>query len=316
MAEVKRMRSPPSAPAPRPRSLARRAATGPIPVWTTRSGPWPCRTRRSRPSGSRTPFISARNASASASMAWASKRRAPLLRTAVSGSSTSSGWRRETTVLSLIVAYRSFGRLRQARHPPRYAAFLTPPSPSFGHSSVYAGGAQVGFAGRIRLNPAVEANPALLRDGTHAVAGSVGGPTTFAPNPAGGPAGFTTLLDRVLDFGLGVQAAAGAPWPAIRTGGLGLDGTLASPFVAPAGLEGYAARIAAAQTGDRAAATEARAQAEGLRGALEEKFGRQSGVDADAEMAAMVGLQNAYAANARVLGTVQAMWDSLLAAVR
>jgi flagellar hook-associated protein FlgK len=30
----------------------------------------------------------------------------------------------------------------------------------------------------------------------------------------------------------------------------------------------------------------------------------------------MVGLQNAYAANARVLGTVQAMWDSLLATVR
>ena len=43
---------------------------------------------------------------------------------------------------------------------------------------------------------------------------------------------------------------------------------------------------------------------------------RLIGVDPDAEMAAMVGLQNAYAANARVLGTVQAMWDSLLAAVR
>jgi flagellar hook-associated protein 1 len=157
----------------------------------------------------------------------------------------------------------------------------------------YAGGAQLGFAGRIRLNPGVEANPALLRDGTHAVAGSAGGPTAFAPNPAGG-----------------------APWPAIRTNGLGPNGTLASPFAAPAGLEAYAARVAAAQTGDRAAATEARAQAEGLRNVLEDKFGQRSGVDPDAEMAAMVGLQNAYAANARVLGTVQAMWDSLLAAVR
>ena len=49
---------------------------------------------------------------------------------------------------------------------------------------------------------------------------------------------------------------------------------------------------------------------------LEDKFGRRSGVDPDAEMAAMVALQNAYAANARVLGTVQAMWDSLLSAVR
>ena len=114
----------------------------------------------------------------------------------------------------------------------------------------------------------------------------------------------------------GTQAAAGAPWPAIRTGGLGPDGTLQSPFAAPPDLEAYAARVAAAQTGDRAAATEARTAAEGLRGALEQKFGKQSGVDPDAEMAAMVALQNAYAANARVLGTVQSMWDSLLAAVR
>ena len=180
----------------------------------------------------------------------------------------------------------------------------------------YAGSSQVGFAGRIRLDPAVEANPALLRDGTHAVAGSAGGPTAFTPNPAGGPAGFTTLLDRVLDFGLGTRASAGAPWPAIRTGGLGPDGTLQSPFVAPQDLDAYAARVAAAQTGDRAAATEARTAAEELRGALEQKFGKQSGVDPDAEMAAMVALQNAYAANARVLGTVQSMWDSLLAAVR
>src|SRR5215213_6452273 len=33
------------------------------------------------------------------------------------------------------MAYRSSGRSWQARHPPRYAAFLRPPSPSFGHSS-------------------------------------------------------------------------------------------------------------------------------------------------------------------------------------
>jgi flagellar hook-associated protein 1 FlgK len=183
-------------------------------------------------------------------------------------------------------------------------------------AGAYAGGAQLGFAGRMRLNPALEANPALLRDGTHAVAGPVDGPTAFSPNPASGPAGFTTLLDRVLDHGLGATAAAGAPWPAIRTGGLGPDGTLASPFAAPPGLEAYAARVAAAQTGDRAAATEARSQAEALRGVLEGKFGERSGVDPDAEMAAMVQLQNAYAANARVLGTVQAMWDSLLSAVR
>src|SRR4051812_32394401 len=33
------------------------------------------------------------------------------------------------------MAYRSFGRSWQARHPPRYAAFPNLPSPNFGHSS-------------------------------------------------------------------------------------------------------------------------------------------------------------------------------------
>src|SRR5215213_426761 len=164
MAEVKRMRSaPPPAPAaPRSRSFTRRTGTGPIPVWTRRSGAWPCRTTRSRPSGSCTPFILARNASASASTACASKRRAPLRRTAVSGSSISSGWRRGMTVVSLIVAYRSFGRFRQAGHPPRYAAFLTPPSPSFGHSSVLLSGASP--AEQARLLRRIESTQELLTE--------------------------------------------------------------------------------------------------------------------------------------------------------
>src|SRR3954453_14155897 len=33
------------------------------------------------------------------------------------------------------MAYRSFGRFGQARYPPRYAASLTPSSPTFPHSS-------------------------------------------------------------------------------------------------------------------------------------------------------------------------------------
>jgi len=63
----------------------------PTDIQTRRSGPWPCRTTRSRPPASRSPFVSAGNASASALMACAGSRRAPLLRTAVSGSPISSG---------------------------------------------------------------------------------------------------------------------------------------------------------------------------------------------------------------------------------
>jgi flagellar hook-associated protein 1 FlgK len=42
----------------------------------------------------------------------------------------------------------------------------------------------------------------------------------------------------------------------------------------------------------------------------------RSGVDVDREVAAMVELQNAYTVNARVVATVQAMWDALFGAVR
>jgi flagellar hook-associated protein 1 FlgK len=41
-----------------------------------------------------------------------------------------------------------------------------------------------------------------------------------------------------------------------------------------------------------------------------------SGVDVDQEMAAMVMLQNSYAANARVMSAVQQMFEQLLGAVR
>jgi flagellar hook-associated protein 1 FlgK len=180
----------------------------------------------------------------------------------------------------------------------------------------YQGSAQIGFAGRILVNPAVVADTRLLRDGTQAVAATPGGPTAFTPNPVGGPAGFVTMLNRVLDFGFGANAAPGAPWAPIPVSGLGPDGSLASPFLAPATLDAYASRVVSTQAADRAAATAAKTDAATLRGALTERFARQSGVDVDAELGAMVALQNAYAANARVLSTVQAMWDQLLSSVR
>lgn len=180
----------------------------------------------------------------------------------------------------------------------------------------YAGSSQVGFAGRIKVNPAVTANPALLRDGTHAVAGSATGPSAFTPNPTGGPSGFTTLLDRVLDYSFGAQAAAGTSWPAIASTGLGPDGSLASPFAAPATLQDYATRVTTAQTGDRAAATAAKEQAAAMQTSLEGRFAEQSGVNPDTEMANIVSLQNAYAANAKVLSTVQSLFDTLLGAIR
>ncbi len=54
----------------------------------------------------------------------------------------------------------------------------------------------VGYAASVQVNPAVLATPALVRDGTQAASG---GASAFTSNPSGGPAGFTTLIGRVLD---------------------------------------------------------------------------------------------------------------------
>ncbi len=63
--------------------------------------------------------------------------RAPACSISVRGSSTSSGRRRRTTLLFSSTAYRSLRRgSGRLGHPPRYAAFLKPPSSSFDHSSL------------------------------------------------------------------------------------------------------------------------------------------------------------------------------------
>ena len=111
---------------------------------------------------------------------------------------------------------------------------------------------------------------------------------------------------------LGADADTGVPWAAIATSGLGPAGNLSSPFAAPAAIGDYASRVATAQVSDRAAATDAKATASALHDALQAKFDATAGVNTDTEMAAMVALQNAYAANARVMNTVQAMWSALL----
>jgi flagellar hook-associated protein 1 FlgK len=52
-------------------------------------------------------------------------------------------------------------------------------------------------------------------------------------------------------------------------------------------------------------------RAEGLKAGLDARFQNESGVDPDAEVANLIKLQNAYAANARVMTTAQQMWDAL-----
>ena len=176
----------------------------------------------------------------------------------------------------------------------------------------YAGSAQVGFANRIQVNSAVRADIRLLRDGTETLAG----PPSFTPNPVGGPAGFVTLIDRILSFTFGETRASGASWGGFATTGLGPDGTLSSPFGSPRTIEDYSGLVTASQTADSAAATSALETAKQFSDGLEARFNRESRVDVDSEMASLIQLQNAYAANARVMTTAQSMWTTLFESVR
>lgn len=170
----------------------------------------------------------------------------------------------------------------------------------------------LGFASEIRVNPAVAAQPELIRDGTPLASGYVA-----PPSPV--PAGYVTLLNKVITYAFGDKPGPGpATHPPIPGGGLGPDTTalLNSRFAPPNRIVDYAAAVSGAHASEAADAERLLEDAKGFSTHITGLVQRREGVDMDQEMAAMVQLQNAYSANARVMATVQTMWDSLLAAVR
>jgi flagellar hook-associated protein 1 FlgK len=185
--------------------------------------------------------------------------------------------------------------------------------PTGGGTPVQSG--YLGFASEIQVNPAVSANASLVRDGTDAIAGSATGASAFTPNPPGGPAGFSTLISRVLNYALGSNVQAGVAQTAPNVGGLGATGTLSAGFAAPADLAGFATAVTGAEAATSAAATSQLNTTQGLQKTLQAQLASGSAVNMDAQMSQMIVLQNAYAANARVLSAVQSMWTQLTQAV-
>ncbi len=182
--------------------------------------------------------------------------------------------------------------------------------PAGGGPPVQAG--YVGYAGVIQVNPAVSANPSLVRDGTNAVAG-----TGFVPNPPGGPAGFTGLIANIADFTFGAQLQGGVSQPVMNTGGLGAAGNLNAPFNATGGaLSDFATNLIASQAQQSATVTANVATEQALQTSLNGKVTAVSGVNMDTEVSQMLALQQAYGANARVIAGVQSMFTQLLQAVQ
>jgi flagellar hook-associated protein 1 FlgK len=174
----------------------------------------------------------------------------------------------------------------------------------------------VGFASTIEVNPLVTATPSLVRDGTRSVlAGDPGGGAPFTPNPDG-LAGFTGLIDNVLTYTFGDESQAGETQPAPATTGLGPSGTLAAPFAAPAALSDFATALTGSQAEDSANATTDSTDTAAVQTALQNKLTAQTGVSLDTEMSDMIALQNAYAANAKIISGVQSLLADVFAAVQ
>ena len=170
----------------------------------------------------------------------------------------------------------------------------------------------VGYAGTIQVNAAVTTDPSLVVDGTNAVAA-----TGFTPNPASGPAGFTTLISNVLNYTFGTQSQTGVAQPTMNTTGIGASGTLSAGFNAAGDtLANFVTSLIGTQAQQSATTTSNLTTEQALQTSLNAKVSGVSGVNMDTEVSQMLSLQNAYGANARVIAGVQAMFTQLLQAVQ
>ncbi len=153
----------------------------------------------------------------------------------------------------------------------------------------------VGLANTIQVNPAVTADPSLVQQGT------VG---------AAIDASDQTVINTVLKQAFAPVSPASAPAPKVR--GLGAEGTLSAPFSRPETLADFASDIVSAQSSAAADVSASLTTAQAAQTTLNNSVAAVSGVSVDTEMSTMIGLQNAYAANARVITAIQNMWTSLL----
>lgn len=171
----------------------------------------------------------------------------------------------------------------------------TPPSPV---QSNY-----VGFAGTIQVNAAVQATPSLVRDGT-------------AGGNSNNLAGYTGVIQNVLNYAFGADQSAGVSWPASNTSGLGVSGTLNAPYSSQSTTGDLASTLLASQAQESASISSQVDTEQTVQTNLSSKLSTESGVNMDTEMSNMIELQNAYGANARILTTMQAMFTQLLQAVQ
>jgi flagellar hook-associated protein 1 FlgK len=160
----------------------------------------------------------------------------------------------------------------------------------------------VGYAQRIRVNPLVEADQKLLRDGT-----------------AGAPVGegSNTKIMNILNYTFGLyQDGSGTPHVPFRTVELGPSVDIDSRLPATSAIGDYAAKMIAFQASEHNEAVARKSFETEYQATLKGRMLDESGVDLDAEVSKLQALQTSYAASAQLLNTVQQMFKELIDAVR
>lgn len=145
---------------------------------------------------------------------------------------------------------------------------------------------QTGLAGRITVNPALLADPSRL--------------IVYSTSPAT-PAGDTTRSDFILSQ---LTSATFSYSPATGVG------SNASPYKGT--LMSFTQQFTSMQGNAAASAQQLSDGQDVVLNTLQKKMDSNAGVDIDEEMANLLALQNAYSANARVMSTVNSMFQALL----
>jgi|SRR5579871_2414079 flagellar hook-associated protein 1 FlgK len=166
---------------------------------------------------------------------------------------------------------------------PQFQLFVDGSQPITG--ALTATGTQTtGLAGRISVNSAVVNAPGSL--------------VAYAANtPAGDATRPNFMLSQMTTAALSFSPTTGI-------------GSAQSPYSGTLGQ--YLSQVVTVQAQAANAATNLQQGQDTVVTALQQRFNEQSGVNIDTEMSNLIALQNAYAANARVMSTVQSMMQTLL----
>ncbi len=149
-----------------------------------------------------------------------------------------------------------------------------------------AGSQDVGLAGRITVNAALAANPSALTIYQTSPPTAVGDSTR--PN---------FLLNQLTTAQLAFPPTTGV-------------GSASKPFSGT--LTDFMSQVTSQQSLAATAATNLQQGQDVVVNALQQRFNSQAGVNIDTEMSNLITLQNTYSANARVMTTIQSMYQTLM----